>query len=348
MTLCIYCQQDFDSTKGEGDHVIPVQLGQFTGDERFRGICSACNNDIGKSEEQFLRCSPVAIYRRIVNPTIPNHRKRRNNFKAGASGSPPPKYTMELDGLQALVEISPDNPDNMIPIDQLIIHDKAGSTHYIKLHPKMRPEQLKQKIAQFEVESIEVNYDDSRSQTYSELITKAVPHSNFGNTTTIEAGEHSVTGKIKCVFTEHYYRAIAKIAFHYFLTHTQRNFKGNEDCFKPIRKFIMGEGNKDQYFDQVRNPFRIPLGEMTDGRLLTSMLWHHVLAVDETAAEIVAYVQLFIGPKGVRPPDVIRIAKLNSPILVPSYVRGHVYTYFEDQTGNWAGSVEKLSISRLT
>ena len=88
MDNCIYCGIQFDSSKGQGDHVLPVQLGEFRNDKRFRRICPECNSQIGKSEQQFLACGPEAFFRRIVKPKIPPKRQRGQSY-TGALGAPP-------------------------------------------------------------------------------------------------------------------------------------------------------------------------------------------------------------------------------------------------------------------
>lgn len=346
-TNCIYCHKLYDPTRGEGDHVIPVQLGQFQGDERFRRVCKACNGCIGKSEEQFLRCSPIAIYRRLVDPVVPNRRKRNSNYRTGSSGAPPPEYTIDLGDHPAIVNVSQDDPENVFPVDQLVIRDKDGRFHHIRLHPKMRTEQLEKQLNQIEIQDTWAYFKEDEFQIYSKLFKSTSTESHLKKLNTMKSGDHSLPGQIKCLFSEHYYRAIAKIAFHHFLNHTRRNYYGSEDCFESIRNFIANGGNKSPHYDGVNNCFAVPLGFLPDGRLLTSKRWHHIIAINENGPEIVGYVQLFLGPKGIRPPDLVRIAKPPSMEHVPSYVWGHVFTYEENQTGNWAGSVEQMDISTL-
>lgn len=92
---CIYCGTSFDSTRGEGDHIFPVQLGEFRNDIRFRRICTSCNNRIGKSEQQFLLCGPESFFRGLVNPKVPKRRQRGRSQGKAAMGVPGPLSTID-------------------------------------------------------------------------------------------------------------------------------------------------------------------------------------------------------------------------------------------------------------
>ena len=107
MDNCIYCGIQFDSSKGQGDHVIPVQLGEFRNDKRFRRICPKCNNKIGRSEQQFLACGPASFFRKIVKPNIPPKRQRGQSSIA-ALGVPSPKSTIDHGDHRELVRRSED------------------------------------------------------------------------------------------------------------------------------------------------------------------------------------------------------------------------------------------------
>ena len=231
-------------------------------------------------------------------------------------------------------------------MDQIVIQDKDGNFSHIELHPKMNQEQLRKKMGAHDVDKVWAHFDECHTQAYSELIQASYPESNMDSLDTVEPGEHIFPAQIKCEFSDHYYRAYAKIAFHHFLNHTKRGYSGSEEIFAPLRNFIMDGGDKKQFFEGLRDRFRTPLGVMPDGRLRTSARWHHLLAIDESGTEIVVYAQLFVGPKGIRPAHMIRLAKNSKAILAPSFVWGHIFTYGEEQLGQYAGKVEPLSITR--
>src|SRR5215207_2001912 len=95
MTTCIYCPKLFDPARGEGDHILPVQLGEFRNDVRFRGACPKCNNDIGADEQQLLMCGPEAVFRAVVKPAVPASRFRGSpSLSGGAMGAPAPRFTI--------------------------------------------------------------------------------------------------------------------------------------------------------------------------------------------------------------------------------------------------------------
>src|SRR5437763_603166 len=111
---CIYCRIVFDASRGEADHILSCQLGEFENDIRFRRICRACNSRIGKCEEQFLRCAPELYGRMKVNPKVPTVRRRRQSQKLlGAMGAPGPQFTMDCGDHPELVRLMPKDPDTV-------------------------------------------------------------------------------------------------------------------------------------------------------------------------------------------------------------------------------------------
>ena len=140
-----------------------------------------------------------------------------------------------------------------------------------------------------------------------------------------------MTGKARFVATftvnDRYFRAVAKIAFHYFLKHF-RQFTGLEQEFEGIKEFIMKGGDSDRFVRQVPGSFVCGLGHR-----VTTDKWGHIVAVDKTEKNIRAMLHFFVGP-GIAPDRYyeVRIGENPERIIYPQGI-GHQFVYF-DRTDN--------------
>jgi hypothetical protein len=99
---------------------------------------------------------------------------------------------------------------------------------------------------------------------------------------------------IKFTVTDRYFRAIAKIGFHYFLTKFPR-FRGDEPCFSEIRNFIMNGCPIDEIGRFVTNSQEQFAYQLRAGDRLSA--WGHLIGVDSGYMGFRAKVQLFVGPE---------------------------------------------------
>ncbi len=345
---CIYCGISFDPTKGEGDHILPVQLGEFRNDIRFRRICSSCNNKIGRSEQQFLLCGPESFFRDLVKPKIPKKRQRGRSQVKAAMGVPSPQSTIDHGDHRELVKRTKDNPTNVFAVDQIVIHYDQDKEFFIELFTGMRPEDLKDRVEKLGISKIKktwIHCDEERWSEFQQL-TKAWAKTEIQSLPKTEAGIIHVNGRITFKVTDHYFRSLAKIAFHYYLVHSRRGFRGDEQYFGPIRDFIMNGGNDKTFFNQSGPKFVMPFGEIPSGGVITPKQWCHIIAADETNKLAVVYIQLFVGRGCVPKSHYIKLADINSNIFVSSSTWGHVYLYDESpKSGRYAGQVEQAQIT---
>ncbi len=325
---CIYCSCPFDPSQGEGDHVIPARLGEFRNGLKFRGLCQRCNNIIGKSEEQLLRCGPERLYRDVVIPATARSRGKRSSWSTGANGMPPPRLFINTPHGKVMGHIGSDLKHPEI-IDQLSICTEDGQEYFIKIFPKMPAEELKRKVRKI-VElhgasgriDVRCTCNKEKLDTYQKLINEVFLDSE-NKSLPLEPGEHPVEGRIDFKFSDHYFRALAKIAFHYYLA-TFKRVNGSEAEFGPIRNFIINGGNIQEFFvDQKRfvRP-RLPPG-MAPSR------WGHILSVHEFDV-VTGYVALFVGPAGRQVDYHVRIGRVASRLYLPDLVWSHAYVYDEN------------------
>ncbi len=156
-------------------------------------------------------------------------------------------------------------------------------------------------------------------------------------------GTHWAHGPTTFTTTDASYRAIAKIGFHYYLTHSQRGVYGNEPGFSRIRDFIMNGGKVAEFFEGSRARFVLPFRPP----------WYpanfcHVLAADESEGMAVANVHLFLGPGIDRPPYSVVLGSVGSKLIVPGFVRAHLYLYGEaTNPARYAGRVVSATVTRF-
>lgn len=345
---CIYCPTNFDPLRGEGDHVIPAALGRFKNELTFRGACPACNNAFGSSEEQLLRCAPEAVLRRVVNPPVKRH--NRGNKWVGANGMPPPKFMVNHDGHNEIVAANPELPTQISPVDQLVITGPEIGERHLCLHPEMTAASLRSKIDELlegkPSAQIRLLSDERNTQKYLAILSVLYPNTTFDEADGIEPGEHSVKGRIEMKYHDDYYRAIAKIGFHYYLKTTERSVCGDEPMFESIRNFIRYGGDFRPFFRASKATFCLPFGVSESGVAELPADWLHILACDEAGSHTTAMVCLFMGPTHPAIPHHINLGAAVKRLVVPQGQHSHVYLYDSGRDG-FAGQVIETSLTQL-
>lgn len=348
---CIYCSKEFDSSKGEGDHIIPVQLGEFRGDVRFRRICPECNNWIGRSEQQFLRCGPESLFRDIVKPKVPRRRSRGYSRAKASMGVSGPKSTIDCGDHNMLVEPSKDNPTDVFSIDQIVIHDTQEREEFIRLFPGMNGKVIKERAEKVGIDQpakLWLHCGEDRYDEYVYACLEAWPRDQgMKELPTTEVGVHQIHGRVTFMVSSHYFRSLAKIAFHYYLSHSWRGFRGDEDCFRAVREFIMHGENVDEFFRKGNVQFVRPYGKVFSGGVVTLKGWHHVFIASEVEDEIVVQIEMFVGEGYIPNAHKIRLAGIGKGIILPSAAWGHVYSYNDEESGQYAGQVMQAEVNRL-
>jgi len=143
---CIYCGGP-PNPKGEGDHVIPAAFGEFMDDVRFMQICVECNQEIGRHEEQLIRCGPESVIKSFVNLKSRRTRRRSRGGNLGAHGTPPPESRVDRNDHTLLVKRDPNDPRDVYPVDQLVVRDSDGEYRSVQLFEGMQPEYLRKRVA---------------------------------------------------------------------------------------------------------------------------------------------------------------------------------------------------------
>ena len=264
---------------------------------------------------------------------------------------PAPRFTIDHGDHHELVDASPDDPRNVFSIEQVVFVDKEKGERFIRLFPKMTVESLQAKIAALGDKLSDLwnlHADEATYPKYLDLLRQIRPGATVSEREGNEVGVHTVKGRTAFTFHGDYYRAIAKIGFHYYLLNSRRGVRGDEPEFAAIRRFIKEGGDRGPFFSKPAAHFLLPFGEVPGGHAILPQSWAHVLAADDSYGDAVAMVSLFMGPERLAPTYHINIGRLESPLILPGNCCTHAYLYdAEPSNGKYAGRVVAKSLTRL-
>lgn len=313
MDRCIYCGERIDLSQ-TGDHVIPRVAGEFSGDRRFKRICVPCNTKISTCEEHVFRCAPESLGRLLALP--------QTSTSPGSHGAPSPRHFINHGDHQehASPKQSPAGTA-LTSRDQIAFRDSQGRNQYIHLHLEMTDAAVRDKIAKHDItpgEPMHLHAEENNWNRWRAMLEKIYPGSSFVTTNTLEAGTHRVRVRTRLEYNEMWRKRVyAKIALHYYLTENRRAASGDEEAYRTIRRYIMGDHEDDS--EIILGTTALKEQETMDG-------WcHHIQMVDDSRQVIVS-VALFQGPVAASPPFVIRVAAFTSrTVYLPTYKSSHLY-----------------------
>jgi hypothetical protein len=323
----IYCGQHAADAR---EHYLPQCRGRFHNFEPLLGkLCQECNEGIGGTlEREFCRRSPEAVLRSVH--WIKGQHKRRQGHS----------YQPEKIGGQHLYFFAPDpetgqsilwqtdkEPRTVKERSQLVICDDAGEvTQHIPIPAEMTTgrdlvELFKAYSVTFPIPKVQViaaSGDEERVQGLFSAIDVDVP---MQRRAAGRVAQQFFTG----VVGPKYFRALAKIGFHYALKYIP-TITGSEGAFRALREFIRnGSGNHEQFLvkcDPASNPSGPP------GHVLT--------AVANPYSPIVVNMQFFAGCKTVLPQWRLVLGD-NPTVLFVEQVSAHFFAYTEEEDGRLTG-----------
>jgi hypothetical protein len=343
MSTCLYCTNEAHSV----EHPLPAAFGEFQDAPLLEDrVCTPCNNKrLGLLDQQLSRCGPESVFRRFFDVQgRPTHEKVNPHYRGSAGGHrlEMKSYDTEM-GVEVELEILPGG--EVRQSRQLVVVESSGKTHHLPIPPNLRdPEKLRAAYSELGVmqpADIRLIYDPEELVWLEPLFKAAFPSMSFGDT---GPGARNYQGAIvKLQLTDRYFRAIAKIGFHYFLTQFL-GFTGSEPCFSAIRDFIItddggGLDHINEFIGERQNPLLGPMmcGARPDG-------WAGHVVCSEIRDELLAHVQLFVCEQYRAPVYTVRLAaNQNSTIVCAT---GHIYKYFEEGLrGKFSGEARVLGVS---
>jgi len=293
---CIYCGRPAHSN----EHVIPRFLGEFSGLPHLTNrICSDCNNRFSKLERQFARSGPEALMRVIRGIRgRPGHREG-TIFTSPSSGASPIEAIFKdpRSDTSVLVDLKEGGVGELLPCVHAL--DNAGHEADILFDDTIESgQQLLDRLAKAglphptRLTGIVQGPDKSRlEQVLNTVASKHVP----GSWQHFEIPSELPPLKLKFHPTEAYYRAIAKIAFHYMLS-VCPGVTGAEECFKGLRHYIQYGDSKKGLVSHRHGTLLIVPGKAGPDH------WSHMFMVTNEQGRITVSMQLFISPTGATAP----------------------------------------------
>jgi hypothetical protein len=340
MSQCIYCSADANSV----EHPLPRALGNFQGyTPLLDSVCSTCNRQFGVLDEQLCRSGIEAFFRAYLGIGGRKQHEKVNPFYRGSAGG----QRLEMvganptTGQEVLLELVSGNEARELRCATFVA-EEDNSTHTIVITEGMTPEDLKARVKSLgykKFKTVDISAAPEEMAWVESLFAGLKPE---GTT----EWSHSTVGpilygptRIKFTVTSRYFRCIAKIGFHYFLTKMQR-FRGNEPCFEEIREFIANDGNIDKCRSFITfNQQPLALQLRNGGRLNT---WGHILCSEIDYMQFRAKVQLFAGPEA--QPHVYTVLLGKNPSRIHySEALGDFFAYYpKDERGEFDGEVSEL------
>ena len=344
MNICIYCPEPADTK----EHVLPAAFGEFEGAPYLKErICHCCNNNrLGLLDEQFARCGPEGFLRRHYDIRGRSSHMEVNPFYRGSAGG----FRLEMLahdshlGVDVLLECEDGKYQQA---RQLIFVEESGTTHHLPFIKGITAEDLRAHFEQLHVNKPFVTHiicAPEEEDWVDSLIKEAWPQSTRGGTSV--SPSTSYQGAVtKVVLTDRYFRAVAKVAFHYFLSQFP-TFTGHEPMFARIREFILTDGQLvDRANDFVGIRQSPLLGEMMTPGARPSGWRAHILCAESRSDACLAYVQMFLSEDWPAPTYVVTLG--TNSAIVDSSAAGHAFLYYPDgPRGQYAGETQPLAVSR--
>jgi hypothetical protein len=306
-------------------------------------VCRDCNNKLGLLDEQLCRSAREAFFRRYLGIQSRERHEKVNPFYRGSAGG----KRIECEAVSSEHGVPPialELTDGTLrERRQITIIDGDGRPYQIPVQDGMTPALFRKQFdslgiksrqqAQFYCDGNEVEWIRSLLSTLGSDVTfqRDEPQPSLA-----EYNSMQMTFEV----TSRYIRAIAKIAFHCFLGFVPR-FRGDEDCFREIRKFIQTEGGPDNW-----NQF-VSLEKVIYGGS-RPVHWGHLVTAEIDYLRLTSRIQLFQGPEFNPPLFTVNLGR--NPSRIDSSLKEiRYFEYFPqaERRGEFMGTLKQgLSLRR--
>jgi len=343
MNPCIYCGQPADSA----EHWIPRSFGAFKGVDQLKDrLCDECNKALGKELDQEVSNTGLTGYKRFELEIQGRHKNPPTNpflYRVLAKES---ATTMTMacpygDYKILAQTYKTDKGDtHAIALRQLVFKMGDDIRVCVPFPPAYDAERLKALFKERGVEgaTLESVYLDRDEELENNMDVRRVLTDALGQFSAIAYGGIG-DGAVKPVemaagISKAYIRAVAKIAFHYYLAMSTEH-SGHEFLFQPIRRFIRyGEGDYPSFVSLTSPQF---IEQLANGKCPVSM--GHFFGVKHVSEHLVAVVQLFVGPNHVPPPSRVLLGLTKKEVAQHLH---HISYYDEKDKEGYVGEIETL------
>lgn len=347
---CVYTDPeglcDGQAPLSNNEHYLPRALGNFHGNEPLTDrICQSCQRHFGQLEDVFAHNSAEAFFREMVGRVGRKNHRGKNIFYESTMGiSPltvlgkPPGFEFEI-----LWELVTDAPGCQ-PMSQLVFIGRDGTLLHLPFRrgaltvDRIRALVTEKGIDEFEIATIAQCEDEAEEM--KALTDELVPDRKERELPEIREGAQ-IEGEMRALISADYQRAVAKVAFHFFLKYFTQ-FSGVEREFADIKRYIYRGAADGTIVSPLREPF---VRELQGGARMKR--WGHLLSAECSEGGIEARLQFFAGPQV--EPIVWRVILGKNPArIIYKQAVGYGYLYFEDVGGEYHGErVELKSIERI-
>ena len=327
---CSYCHKRAQMSR---EHYLPRCLGSFGNYEPLKDkICEECNSKISVLDEQFCRCGPEAFFRIYLDIGGRKDYEKSLAFYRGSAGGKRIEMKTKHPILDCDIycEVIP-GTEKTEPARQIILEDQDGKFHSILISDNMKePDDLRKELRSRgirKVKFVECWGSVNKQNLMEKLCSVFGGKINWSSTTPYQDTRKQLHVTTISV-TDKYFRAVAKIAFHYFLKQFP-HFTGFEDELADIKEFIMKGGDQDRWVQQLRGSF---VEQLRNG--MTTENYCHLLGIEKNQNEIRCRLQFFVGPTGVFYYYEVFVGRNPEKIIYPERI-GHQFVYFNepDQEG---------------
>jgi len=344
MPNCIYCGAN-DLTE---EHPLPRGLGKFKGYVPLADrLCCRCNGICGQLDEQLCRCGSEAFFRKFLGISgRPGHNEVNSFYRGSSRGGRLEMFgaNHETGEEKELELVAPDSVRELRCV-KLVAED--DSEHTIPITDGMTPEEFRKKVTSLGFKLFKHATISAASEEISWVEPLFHGFKIEGKAQWVQPMGPIMYGPftIKFTVTDRYFRAIAKIGFHYFLTKFPR-YREDEPSFSEMRDFIMNDYPLDEIGRFVTTSQEQFAYQLRAGDRLS--VWGHLIAVESDYIGFRAKVQLFVGPESRSMVHTVQIGKTPSPIHY-SEAYGDFFAYFPiEERGEFQGEVSELgALARL-
>jgi hypothetical protein len=327
---CIYCGEEKVMS---AEHYLPECLGRFENFETLDDrVCRDCNNRCGRElEDQLCRAGELGFARYALGLQGKKNKEDVNPFKRGSSGSSP----LEMKGRiserdpEIRLQLVKGNSDiYTVGIDyltQIILIMESGEVHHIIIPDDMtEPEPFEEKVKALnlneKIKEVRLIASEGEQERLDKL-SSVLPIEQNVVWEPLPTGEKIQT-TTQYEITDRYFRAIAKIGFHYLLKYLP--FRGDEPIFGGIRRFIMEGGNIAEFVTWNRDQI---IEQVKAGYVPTT--YCHLIIAKANERRIWCHLQFFLGPNSIPYVFTVEIAK-NDSALHYFFASGHQYCLYPD------------------
>ena len=339
--ICIYCGSRGPFSE---EHALPYSLGQFKGFPELKDrICRECNSTrISVVEDQFLHSTPEAFLKKCLGIRGRKGHKPVNIFKRGSAGAPPIDF-IGIDSkmkIRILLECIPGKQNVKEVDEQIIFIDQDGASYPYRVPSRLVTWEQIIEDARKKLSLPKGGYSaiTRGSDEFHEKI-KALTASSGVKFHLEKPPDDTImkNPKIWFRFTDMYFRAIAKIAYHYFLTIIDA-YHGHEDLFNPLRNFIMNGGVRDDF---IRPRYVSILKE-------NPSWWTHIIEAFNEKGSIFVDIQFFVSSAYTPIKYMVKLNRDHTSCAIFNR-KCHRFTYYQpiQRIGKYYGELSEVESKQL-